>query len=97
MQLLTLLLLQGLLWPLNCSCYSEHLYAAQLIGSHFGDIDMPVIYDYVIVSGETTGLVMARNQATKSSLTVAVIQVGGFHRSSHLSRTKKLQMKWPSI
>lgn len=64
---------------MNYSYYSEYLYAAQLIGSHFGVIDTPVTYDYVIVGDGTAGLVMARNLAAKSSLTVAVIEAGGFY------------------
>ena len=88
------LLLQGLLWSLCCASpspfahllqrdaapsYSEDLYAAQLIGSHFGVPDIPVTYDYVVVGGGTAGLVVARRLAANSSFTVAVVEAGGFY------------------
>lgn len=92
MQLKSLLLLQGLLWPF-CSAnefwrdaapeYSENLLAAQLIGSHFGIPDLPAVYDYVIVGGGTAGLVMARRLAADSSLTVAVVEAGGFYEQDN--------------
>lgn len=88
MQLIRRLLLQWLLWSC-CSAtasgrnaapdYSENLLASQLIGSHFGVPDIPITYDYVIVGGGTAGLVVARRLAANSSLTVAVIEAGGFY------------------
>lgn len=90
MRIIRPLLLQGLLW-FFCSVtalgpdadpaleYSETLFAAQLIGSHFGVPDVPITYDYVIVGGGTAGLVVARRLAANSSVTVAVIEAGGFY------------------
>ena len=95
MQPVTLLLLQQLLWPLNCSCYAEHLYAAQLIGSDFGDLDTPVTYDYVIMGGGTAGLVMTENFI--SLILEITPRYLYMHRSLRPSRTKTLQMKRPSI
>lgn len=82
MQLLSSLLVQGLTWPLFCLgafSYSEDLFAAQLIGSHFGVTDAPLTFDYVVVGGGTAGLVMARRLAANASLSVAVIEAGGFY------------------
>lgn len=81
-------MLQGLWWSYSSTTalgrnattdYSENLFAAQLIGSHFGVPGIPIIYDYVIVGGGTAGLVVARRLAANSSLTVAVIEAGGFY------------------
>ena len=82
MQLVTFLCLQGLVWPLYCVrafSFSENIYTTQLVGSHFGIPDTPVTYDYVIVGGGTAGLVMARRLAANSSITIAVVEAGGFY------------------
>lgn len=88
------LLLQGLLWSCCCLSassfalleqrdvtpnYSENLDAVQLISSHFGVLDLLVTYDYIVIGGGTAGLVVARKLAANSSLTVAVIEAGGFY------------------
>ena len=57
---------------------SEHLDTLQLIGSHFGVPNVTRTYDYVIVGGGTAGLVVARRLASNSSLSIAVIEAGGF-------------------
>ena len=59
--------------------YSENLDAVQLIGSHFGVPDLLVTYDYIVVVDGTAGLVVARRLAANSSLTVTVIEAGGFY------------------
>lgn len=85
MQLIRLLLLHELLCSATilghepASVFSEILFASGLIGSHFGVPDIPKTYDYVIVGGGTAGLVIARRLAANASLTVAVIEAGGFY------------------
>lgn len=83
MRLLNHLQLQ---WPLlllvclaNAASFAEHIYAAQLLGSHFGVPDTTVTYDYVVVGGGTAGLTIARRLAANASFTVAVIEAGGFY------------------
>ena len=57
--------------------FNEKLAALSLLGSHFGAVDIPATYDYVIVGGGTAGLTVA-NKLSKH-FTVAVIEAGGFY------------------
>jgi choline dehydrogenase len=59
--------------------FSEQFASTQLLGSHFGVADTPTTYDYVIVGGGTAGLTIARRLAANTSITVAVIEAGGFY------------------
>lgn len=82
MQHLWYFILQGLLWPFSlvqALDFSEHFETLQLIGSHFGVPNVSRTYDYVIVGGGTAGLVVARRLASNSSLSIAVIEAGGFY------------------
>ena len=55
--------------------FNEKLEALSLLGSHFGAVDIPATYDYVIVGGGTAGLTVA-NRLSKQ-FTVAVVEAGG--------------------
>jgi choline dehydrogenase len=59
--------------------FTEQITDSQLLGSHFGVPDTPTTYDYVIVGGGTAGLTIARRLAANTSITVAVIEAGGFY------------------
>ena len=48
-------------------------------GNNFGIPGQNASYDYVIVGGGTAGLALATRLAENTSLTVAVIEAGGFY------------------
>ena len=48
-------------------------------GNNFGIPGQNATYDYVIVGGGTAGLALAVRLAEDTSLTVAVIEAGGFY------------------
>lgn len=51
----------------------------RLLGTSFGIPGTNTAYDYVIVGGGTAGLTIASRLAENPSLTVAVIEAGGFY------------------
>lgn len=55
----------------------ERLQAQGLLGSHFGQVDIPASFDYIVVGGGTAGLTIARRLAENNS--VAVIEAGSFY------------------
>ena len=55
----------------------NELGAQGLLGSHFGHVDIPAAFDYVVVGGGTAGLTMARRLSVSN--TVAVIEAGSFY------------------
>ena len=57
--------------------FNERLLAQGLLGSHFGQVDIPASYDYVVVGGGTAGLTIARRLAETN--TVAVIEAGSLY------------------
>lgn len=48
-------------------------------GNNFGIPGQNATYDYVVVGGGTAGLALAARLAEDTSLTVAVIEAGGFY------------------
>ncbi|KAL9013252.1 MAG: hypothetical protein Q9173_002037 [Seirophora scorigena] len=65
------------------SVLAESLLSNNLLGSHFGVPGIPATYDYVIVGGGTAGLTLARRLAADTSVTVAVIEAGGFYETDN--------------
>ncbi|KAI4159450.1 MAG: hypothetical protein L6R39_000352 [Caloplaca ligustica] len=57
--------------------FDEVLQAQGLLGSHFGQVDIPASYDYVVIGGGTAGLTIARRLAESHS--VAVIEAGSLY------------------
>lgn len=70
----------------NPSQFNEAISAQGLLGSHFGHIDVPSSFDYVIVGGGTAGLTMALRLA--ESNTVAVIEAGGYYEMDNGNYTE---------
>jgi len=52
-------------------------------GNNFGVWGSNASYDYVIVGGGTAGLALATRLAENTSLTVAVIEAGGFYEEDN--------------
>jgi len=50
-----------------------------IYGNNFGIPGQNASYDYVIIGGGTAGLALATRLAENTSLTVAVIEAGGFY------------------
>jgi choline dehydrogenase len=56
--------------------FNEQLQSQGLLGAHFGNVDIPKSYDYIIIGGGTAGLTVAHRLAKNH--TVAVIEAGSF-------------------
>ncbi len=63
----------------STSNFNEQISAQGLLGSHFGRPGLKATFDYVVVGGGTAGLTVARRLAANSSISVAVIEAGGFY------------------
>lgn len=58
----------------------EATWAFELYGNSFGIPGVNASYDYVVVGGGTAGLTIAARLAEDDSVTVAVIEAGGFYQ-----------------
>ena len=70
------------------STYQDTFAATGLLGDHFGIPGLPGYYDYVIVGGGTAGNVLARRLAANTSITVALIEAGGFYETDNGNLTQ---------
>ncbi|GAB1725045.1 hypothetical protein NU195Hw_g6767t1 [Hortaea werneckii] len=68
------------------SAFHERLEALGLLGSHFGTVDVPQTFDYIVVGGGTAGLTIARRLAEHHS--VAVIEAGSFYEINNANLTE---------
>lgn len=66
--------------------YDESLQSLSLLGSHFGSIDIPAEFDFVIIGGGTAGLTIANRLSEKH--TVAIIEAGGFYEIENSNLTE---------
>ena len=73
---------------LSQSFLQDTLSAQGLLGSHFGVPGLPGSYDYIVVGGGTAGLTIARRLAADSTVTVAVIEAGGFYETDNGNYTQ---------
>ena len=67
---------------------NEQLLADGLLGSHFGRYGLPAEFDFVVVGGGTAGLTLARRLASNASMSVAVIEAGGFYEFDNSNLTE---------
>lgn len=65
---------------LNVVSVQAEYYQADDWGNNFGIPGRNASYDYVIVGGGTAGLALATRLAEDTSLTIAVIEAGGFYQ-----------------
>ncbi|KAL6719249.1 hypothetical protein ACLMJK_003486 [Lecanora helva] len=70
------------------STYEDALSATGLLGDHFGVPGSARYYDYVIVGGGTAGNTLAARLATNASITVALIEAGGFYETDNGNMTQ---------
>ncbi|KAL8863150.1 MAG: hypothetical protein Q9178_000525, partial [Gyalolechia marmorata] len=63
--------------------FPDPLLSSSLLGSHFGVPGIPASYSYIILGGGTAGLTLARRLAANTSVTVAVIEAGGFYETDN--------------
>lgn len=62
---------------------TDPLSGQQLVGQSFGVPGVNASYDYVIVGGGTAGLLLANRLSASPSITVAVVEAGGFYEFSN--------------
>ena len=60
---------------------SHSRFKSVSIGHSFGAPDQNAIYDYIVVGGGTAGLTVAARLAEEPSISVAVIEAGGFYET----------------
>ena len=63
--------------------YSQRNGRTRLDGSSFGLLGINKTFDYIIVGGGTVGLTVAARLAEDPSLSVAVVEAGGFYEQDN--------------
>lgn len=92
--LVTIYLLLATLWALLLvqvlpqTTFGDDLAATGLLGDHFEIPGIHASYDYIIVGGGTAGITLARRLAANTSVTVALIEAGGFYESDNCNRSQ---------
>lgn len=76
-------LLSGVLGQGHPQGYSQQNGRTRLDGSSFGVLGINKTFDYIIVGGGTAGLTIAERLAENASLSIAVVEAGGFYEQDN--------------
>jgi choline dehydrogenase len=72
----------------------KSVVAATLYSNSFGVPGLNATYDYIVIGGGTAGLTIAARLAEDSSVSVAVIEAGGFYQQENGNGRSVTSIAW---